>query len=452
VGTRSNSAVRLSLWVVLMFGAAVPCFAQQSATDQLIQFYQRRAAQDPDNYSSFDRLASAYMQKARETGDPTYYELSEKAFTQALVLLPADKPESAATSAHLAALYLAEHRFTDSLALIKKSIVLDPALLSAYATLGDVELETGDYDEAAVSYAQLNLPENSLPPRPGIAYLSETRQANLCFIRGKQREAIAHMQAAIAKAIDSNLPKENVAWSQFSLGELYFGTGNLAKAEESYQASLSAYPNYHRANAWLGQLRISQGRYAEAAELYRKAIAVIPLPAYVAALGDIETKLGHTMEAQKQYGVVDFIAKLSALNQQLFRRELATFYADHDVHLGEALEFAQLEIKQRQDVYTWDVLAWVAYKHGKISEASAAIAHALAQGTIDPLLFFHAGMIYERAGDYAKAKEFLEKAVAINPRFHIFSADQANQVLARLKRQSSERPDAPNHQVTRVAR
>jgi hypothetical protein len=44
-----------------------------------------------------------------------------------------------------------------------------------------------------------------------------------------------------------------------------------------------SYPNYHRALAWLGQLRAAQGRYAEAADLYRCAIAIIPLPVYAAA-------------------------------------------------------------------------------------------------------------------------------------------------------------------------
>lgn len=452
MNTRNSSGAPLSLlfafFLACFSGIARPCLAQQpSPTDQLIQFYQRRASADPDNFTSFDRLASAYLQKARETGDPSYYDLSEKSYAQALALLPKDKPEAASTSARLAALYLAEHRFADARSLAEKSLALDPALLSAYATLGDVQLETGQYVEAAVSFAKLNLPENALPPRPGLAYLFETRQANLDYIQGKPQQAIVHMQAAIAKAIDSDLPKENLAWSQFSLGELYFGVGNLPEAEKWYEAALKTYPNYHRANAWLAQLRASQGRYSEAADLYRKAIAVIPLPAYVAALGDIETKLGHADEAQKQYAVVDFISKLSALNQQLFRRELAVFYADHDVRLPEALESAKQEINQRHDVYTWDVLAWASFKNGKIALASDSIAHALAQGTKDPLLYFHAGMICRRAGDPAKAKEFLEQALAINPRFHIFYADEATQALARLNHNSTE----STPQVTAIA-
>ncbi|HKW31711.1 MAG TPA: tetratricopeptide repeat protein [Candidatus Acidoferrum sp.] len=414
---------------ILSCGTAL---AQKRESDRLIDFYKLRVVGDPEEYANYDHLGSAYLQKARETGDPVYYELSEKGYKQALELLDKEKPEAAGTIAHLAALYLSVHRFEESLALANKALALDPQLLSTYATLGDSELETGRYDAAASSYSKMLLPADSLPPRPGLAYLSETRQASRCFIAGRPQEAVEHMRAAIARAMDAHLPKENIAWSQFSLGELYYGMGDFARAEASYQQALETYPGYHRALAWLGQLRAAQGRYSEAAELYRKALTIIPLPVYAAALGDIYTEMGQTEEAKKQYDLVDLIAKLNALNQQLFRRELASFYAEHNVHLREALELAQSELQQRQDVYTWDVLAWARFKNGDTTEAVEAVSHALAQGTKDPIFFFHAGMIFYRAGDYDKARAFLKLALAINPHFHIRYAAVAHRALTQL--------------------
>jgi tetratricopeptide (TPR) repeat protein len=426
--------MRIKLILALVVGllGCASVFAQKNRSDRVIEFYQSRISEDPEEYTNYDHLGSAYLQKARETGDPIYYELSEKSYKQALSLLRADKPESAGTSAHLAALYFSEHRFEESRALANKALALDPELLSAYATLGDVQLETGHYEEAATSYAKLRLPEGSLPPKPGLTYLSETRQASRAYIEGRPQEAIEHMKTAIAKGLEAGLPKENVAWSQFSLGELYYGAGDFANAETSYQEALQTYPGYHRALAWLGQLRVAQGKYEEAAELYRKAIAIIPLPVYASALGDICTKMGQPEEAKKEYDLVDLIAKLSALNQQLFRRELASFYAEHDVHLSEALDLAQGELQQRQDVYTWDVLAWAYFKNGNTAEAADAIQHAMSRGTKDPLFFFHAGMIYYRAGDYDKARSFLKLALTINPHFHVRYADVAGDTLAKL--------------------
>jgi tetratricopeptide (TPR) repeat protein len=417
---------------LLMSWGANSAKAQRQETDNVVRFFQWKISQDPDDFINYDHLGGAYLQKARETGDPVYYGLSETSYKKALSLTRPSNPESAGSTVHLAALYFSEHRFKEATDLAESALALDPSLLSAYATLGDAQLETGNYDQAAISYAKLKVPKGSLPPRPGLAYLWESRQASYVYIDGRPQEAIDHMKAAIAEAREAGFPKENIAWSQFSLGELYYGIGDFTDAESAYQAALQTYPDYHRALAWLGQLRAAQGRYQEAAELYGKAIAVIPLPVYAAALGDIYVKMGKIDEAKKEYDLVDFIAKLSALNQQLFRRELATFYADHNVHLSEAVDLARAELALRHDVYTWDALGWAYLQHGDTTEAVGAISHALAKGTKDPLLFFHAGMIYARAGDTGKGRDFLKLALTINPHFHIRYADEANRKLALL--------------------
>lgn len=394
-------------------------------SDGVIRFYQAHVLRDDTDFTNYDRLGSAYLQKARETGDPVYYDLCEKAFKQALTLTGDSAPDSAGVIAHLASLDLAEHRFREAREQSEKALRLNPNLLSVYAVLGDSELESGDYTEAGDAYRHLNLPKSALPPRPGINYLNDTRAAGLDFIQGNTNVAIEHTKSAIQESIEAGLPKENTAWSQFSLGELYFSIGDFTSAEAAYQSSLETYPNYHRALAWLGQLRVAQGRYQEAADLYKRAIAIIPLPLYTAALGDIYERIGKHDLAQQQFGIVDLIAKLSALNQNLFRRELAMFYADHQVHLEEALRLATEEINARKDVYTWDVFAWVNFQNGDTQRAADAIAHALSQGTEDPMFLFHAGMIYDKIGDSTRAHRYFARALELNPHFHIKYAEVA---------------------------
>jgi tetratricopeptide (TPR) repeat protein len=413
----------------LVFIAALAAYAQSAGSDGLIRFYQDHVMRDDTDYANYDRLGSAYLQKARESGDPVYYDLAEKAFRQALAVIGGPVQDSAGVTAHLAVLDLAEHRFAEAHALAEKALQLKPELISVYAVLGDAALESGDYGEAQRDFGHLILPEDALPPRPGIHYLADTREAGLEFVKGDAEAAIRHTLAAIAEASEAGLPQENVAWSQFSLGELYFAIGDYAHAEAAYLAALDTYPNYHRALAWLGQLRAAQGRYGEAADLYRRAIAIIPLPVYAAALGDIEERMGQAGDAKKQYGLVELIAKLSALNQNLFRRELAIFYADHNVRLGEALALAREELAARKDVYTWDAFAWVSLQNGDTVEAADAISHALAQGSEEPLFLFHAGMIFDRLGDAGRARQYFERALALNPHFHIVYADLARQIL-----------------------
>jgi Flp pilus assembly protein TadD len=94
----------------------------------------------------------------------------------------------------------------------------------------------------------------------------------------------------------------------------------------------------------------------------------------------------------------------------LANRELALFYADHGIKLPEALELAQKELEVRHDIYTWDTLAWVLYKNGRFQDAAKTMNKALALHTKDPLLLFHAGMIYHALAEDSEAEDFLTRA------------------------------------------
>ncbi|HWO32579.1 MAG TPA: tetratricopeptide repeat protein, partial [Candidatus Acidoferrum sp.] len=178
--------------------------------------------------------------------------------------------------------------------------------------------------------------------------------------------------------------------------------------------------------------------YAEAIDLYQKAIAVVPMPTFVAELGDLYARSGNQSEAQKQYALVEYIGMLGHINQVLHNRDLALFYADHGIKLHESLALARKELEVRRDIYSWDVLAWSLFKNEQPQEAFEAISHALEQGTKDPQLFFHAGMIYEKLGDSAKAREYLGRALQTNPEFHITYANTARQRLEQMNQRPAQ--------------
>lgn len=239
------------------------------------------------------------------------------------------------------------------------------------------------------------------------------------------------MQMAAELAHGIQLPAENVAWTHLMLGEQYFQRGDLIKAEAETQSALRIYPGYHRALAEMGKIRAAQGRFPAAIDLYAKALAVIPLPLYAASLGDLYARTGKKKEAEKQYALVEYIGALGKLNQVVYNRELAIFYADHDRHLPVALELAQKELEARHDVYTWDALAWTLARNGRPQEAADAMHKALHMGTQDALLMYHAGIIQQQLGNREQARVYLKRALNINPQFHIFYADQARRLLTR---------------------
>jgi tetratricopeptide (TPR) repeat protein len=408
-----------------------------SETDQQIHTLQDRVKKAPGDYAGYDALGSAYFQKARETGDITYYDLAEQTGEKALELAPADY-RAVDPLVHMALVCMGEHRFKDALAYSQKAISLGSGNLPAFAIEGDAYTDMGDYEEAARAYNTLETLGRATSSPLTIAYMGDSRLAYLRFLHGDSAESIRLMTSAIDAALQSNLPRENLAWLYFELGERYFQSGDLENAGSSYEAGIVADPNHYRSLGGLAKVRAAQGKLDEAIQLYQRSIGIIPFPAYVEELGDLYRKKGREKDARQQYDLVEYIGHLSELNRVLANRELALFHADQGIKLPEALELAQREIEVRHDIYTWDTLAWVFYRNGKFQEAYEAVHKAIGLHTNDPLLLFHAGMIYHALGKDAEAEDFLSRALKINPHFHILHAELARGTLDGISRSRNQ--------------
>jgi tetratricopeptide (TPR) repeat protein len=409
-----------SVLLIFAFSPQVVWSASTDA-DRAIALSQQKIRRSPNNSLGYFLLGDAYIQKARESGDPTYFELAEKALKNSLRL----NPSQSGARRHLAHLMAMRHDFAAAATEAETAIAADPGDADAYAVLGDAYLEMGKFDQAERAY------ERMVSLRKSLA--SYSRLSGLKSLRGDHQGAVSDLKKAIQLGQEQKQPSESIAWAQWQLGSDYHALSKLKDAEDSYRQSLVTYPNYYRALAGMAQVRAAQKKYAEAIQLYQRAIAVLPLPEYAAALGDIYAKTGQQEKAKQQYDLVEYIGKLSKLNQALYNRELAYFYADHDLKLTEALELARRELDYRRDIYAYDLLAWTLYKNGNTDDACDAIQRALRLGTQDAKLFYHAGMIYRAAGEREKAAEFLSRALATNPYFHPLFADTAERVLNQLE-------------------
>jgi tetratricopeptide (TPR) repeat protein len=417
-----GSAIFLLLGII-----GIPASGQQSReTDSRIQFLQSRVSADPDSTANYNRLASAYLQKARETGDLTYYDLAEKAVRKSLEL-ESSHEQAASTFSLLSTIEFSKHNFRQAAEYAERALQLDPQDLGAAVSAGDAYAELGEYETARKYYAKLDLARHA--QRPSLQYLKLSRQAGLALAVGNPKEAISSLEQAVEISNHFQLPRENVAWTQFTLGETYLQLGDPSGAEKAFRASLNSFPGYHRAYGGMAQLRVAQKRYNEAVANYERAIAVIPLPSYVAGLGDVYAKLGKSSEAEKQYQLVEYIAALSFLSKNVYNRELAMFYADHERKLTSATELAHREFEVRHDLYTQDALAWTLFKSGKTTDALNAARVIENYKVQDPILLYHLATIYESAGEKEKSRSYFKAALAVNPQFHIFYADQARELL-----------------------
>ena len=413
-----------------------------TGTDHRIHNAQTTVARNPNDAAGYAGLGAAYFQRARETGDVNDYQLAEQSLTKSLDLVSADFSADAALGT-MAEVCMGEHRFADALTYAQKALSLGTGDVSPFAIVGDAYADMGEYDKAGVAYGRLTPRDMTLSPRA--AYARDTRISYLKFIAGDTAGAISLMKTAVTEGVEAQLPSENLAWLYYELGEYETQAGDSASADAAYLTALSIHPGDYRALAALGKLRANNGRYAEAIALYQKAIAIVPMPVFVAELGDLYARSGNQAEAQKQYALVEYIGLLGHINQVLHNRDLAIFYADHDMKLAESLDLAQKELEVRHDVYTWDAMAWALYKNGKLKEAAKASEQAMRFGTRDSLLLFHAGMIAGRLGQREHAGNNLKEALRINPHFHLLYADAAQQQLSLLDMQAASNEGPANH-------
>jgi tetratricopeptide (TPR) repeat protein len=421
-----RSVVMIMVAILLALGVTPHlAWTQPTAADQAIVRNQRLLQRNSRDATVYYRLGDAYLQKARETGDITYISLAEKALQRGLEIAP----EHSGAARHLAYTMYMRHGFDEAAMQAQKAVGLDPTDSHAFGVLGDAYLEVGQYEGAAHAYQRMMQLQGDL-----YAY---SRLAGLKSLRGDTDGAIADLERAVQLGQAQERPPESVAWARWQLGNESLALGQLSAAETSYLQALETFPDYYRALAGLAQVRAAQQRYLEAIDLYRRAIAIVPLPDYAAALGDVYTKLEQPEEAQKAYDLVEYSGYLNSLNQVLYNRELAYFYADHDRKLPEALDLARRELEVRRDIYAYDLLAWALYKNDRPQEALTAITAALQLGTRDARLFFHTGMIHHRLGDWALARDYLRRALATNPSFHILQAAVAEYTLRTIEESSA---------------
>jgi len=355
--------------------------AARLSTDDRISMYSAMSQTRPDNAHYQVLLASAYVQKTRETTDYSYLDRAATILSNAL---NADSSNYEALRL-MTETQLERHQFSEAAASSRRLIQMAPADPWNWGTLGDALIEIGDYDAAAEAYQKM------VSLRPDLA--SYNRAAHFRFLYNDVEGAIAIMQRAIESG--SSAP-ENVAWCLVDLGNIYLKTGDPAAAKKSFAEALRVFPNYHPAYAGLGRVLAQTENHKSAIENFRRAQQITPLPDYAAALYDLYMKTNQPAEAKKQKDLIDTIDAVSKATGERANRNLVLIFADHDWHLDRALQLARGELEFRRDIYTYDALAWTLYKTGNLAEARDAIEKALKLGTPEPSFREHARMIQAR--------------------------------------------------------
>ncbi len=400
-------------------GAARPA-AHAAKTSEIIAFWEDRVRLDPADFTAYNRLAQAYIQRARETGDVSDYSRAAAAVEASLQSVSQDNLTALALRASLQNV---KHDFAGAAETALGVLALDSADTFALGVLGDAQAALGQYDAAETTFEKLVAVSPGLSSFSRLAYIHE--------LRGDLREAETAWLNALST--DGGRRPENTAWAHVQFGDFYFNQGMLDEATTQYREALSAFPGFVHGEAALGRVAAARGDYEKAIALYEDVVARQPLPEYVAALGDVYRAAGREAEAQDRYDLVGAIAQLYEANGINTDLAMALFLADHNLRPVEAVRQARAVYERQASVQAADALAWALYKNGSYIEAAELSQEALRLGTRDASFFFHAGMIQRALGKDDLARASLRTAIEINRHFSVLNAPIARATLAELE-------------------
>ena len=313
-------------------------------------------APGPTNVRGLDLLGLAYQQRARETGDPSYYVKSAGVLRRALRLAPHDLDATGG----LASLALSRHRFgaraRSSAGERREDLADDRAQLRRRRRRARRARPLppgvpGLRHDGAPPAGHLVVRARRLRARAPRQRRRRPRRSPARSRRGSRREGAARLDRMAARQARARPRAARLG-------------GRLPSRSRSARSPATST----RSMRWR---RSSSPRAARciATELERRAVDTIPLPQFVGLYADLLNATGHPRAAAVQYATEDGIRRLFAANGVRTDLETALFDVDHGIRSHASLALAGKAQRERPSIDGDDVLAWALARNGRCGEA-----------------------------------------------------------------------------------
>lgn len=367
-----------------------------ASIDQRIAVLQRAVRDGIGGAEGYASLGGAYLQKARENGDPSLYSRAERSFDAAL------RRDARNFDAVLGAGTLAglRHDFREQLRLGLEARRLMPELLAPYPVIADAQIELGRYGAAERTLQRLLDAKPNLTSYSRVSYYRE--------LNGDLDGAVQAMRLAVSAGAGV---AENVAYVQNLLGDLELQRGRPAAASSAYRTALARLPRYAPAEAGLARVEVAAGDLDAAASRLRSVARRLPLTTYLILLAETDMARGDKRAAEVDLVVVRTQQRLLEAAGARPDAELVQFEANHGdpraaVRLGRRLW------ADAPSVRSADALGLALTRAGRPAEGLAWARRALRLGSRDPVFHLHAGLAAKAAGQPGVAARELRAALA----------------------------------------
>ena len=208
----------------------------------------------------------------------------------------------------------------------------------------------------------------------------------------------------------------------------YIAVRDLPSAERALREAIDLDSANIVAYGLLGQIYASQQKLNEARIEFEEVAKRLPKAAGPPTMvGMIQELQNNKEEAKRWYEkalVADSGAPVAANN-------LAWLTAEQGGNLDVAMQLAQTAKARLPDSpQVDDTLGWVYYKKGLNTLAIGSFQASIQKDPKNPLYHYHLGLAYAKNGDKDKARESLNQALSLNPKFD--GASEAQKALAAL--------------------
>ncbi len=357
--------------------------------DAEIARLQQAIKKDTDPKARIERLGWLFVEKARLSYDSGNYKLAE----QCAACIEAQQPGSAEAMLLRGHVLHNLHRFKEA-EIVARELASKRGLPFDYGLLGDVLMEQGNLKEAVASYQKMM----DLKPGPQ-AY---SRAAHIRWLKG-DLEGARELMLMAAQSAGQGDP-ESAAWAYTRLSLLELQSGSKKKAVDTCDAALALQRDYAPALLACGRVMTAEGRDSAAVTLFQRAARLNPLPEYQWILADALRAVKRDVEAN------EVEKQIYARGESEDPRTYSLFLATRGEQVETAIRLAESEQKIRGDVFTLDAVAWALAAAGRFDEAHKTMQRALAEGTQDARLFFHAASIAARFNRPDEARRYFKKA------------------------------------------
>ncbi|MCL4847840.1 MAG: tetratricopeptide repeat protein [Acidobacteria bacterium] len=333
--------------------------------ERAIDLFSRALEQDPRYALAHAGLGEAYWRLSRFTKKPEHVALAEQHCRRALEV----DPLVAQAWVTLGIVHNGTGKPQEALEDLQRALDRNPRHADAHRELANAYGRLGQDEEAVAMYRRAI----TLGPDFWVNY---HQFGTYLVTHGQPREAEDAFRSALAL-----VPDNARVWS--GLGAAYYYQSKYDDAKNAWQKSLELFPTASAASN-LGTRQFLEGRYAEAAETFERALAI----------DDRDYRVWRNLAAARAWvaGGKDRARAAFARAAELAELERTLDPLSAEIHADLADCYANLD---------------------KPREARAAAAEAARLGTDQAAVASSLAETYEHLGNRSAALEWIEKALAL---------------------------------------